>query len=378
MDHCGHQSAVSRVLGTVWTLGWREERFAKVDKELSEYWVQREKGRTERYGKKYGWIGFYTYAGVLDDQGLLNHERSLGVQIDPSFPEPPPKAPFNVPFWALPNPADDRRWIRNGVVTVPDELLYRSEIGPYKGPWIAVYGHLSADEQTPGRSVFGLLTGLLVAPALAKGLLNDLRTRDLPREIWLPREPRDFYTFAGEIPWSPEFSRTPAEAARTSLYLDAVKKSDGRSIEVEILAHRYAWEGYHSVLNQAGGALVPSKAFSQKFGLIGIPQSFDQALPNGRVATVSLAAPKGFTGELLYISEDVLRRYAGQRRFIWFMWGERQLYPYSHLAQDWYAEACQSGMNVWREVRKVEELSSSFAAKQRSRARKAKTRPTRN
>ena len=47
---------------------------------------------TERYGKKYGWIGFYTYAGMLDSDGRLpkDDERLSDVPIDPSFPESPP------------------------------------------------------------------------------------------------------------------------------------------------------------------------------------------------------------------------------------------------------------------------------------------------
>jgi hypothetical protein len=151
MDHLGHKSAVAHVLGTVWALGWGEDSFGKIEKELAGYWAQHERGRTERYGKKYGWIGFYTYAGLLDDRGLLSDEQISDLQIDPSFPEPPPKAPLQLPLWTSPNPAADRQWILNGIVEIPNELLYCSQIGRLRGPWIAVWADLSANEQTPGR-----------------------------------------------------------------------------------------------------------------------------------------------------------------------------------------------------------------------------------
>ncbi len=366
MDHSAHKCAVAHVLGTIWTLGWREESFGKIEKELSDYWTQRERGRTERYGKKYGWIGFYTYAGLLDDRGLLSDERMSDIQIDPSFPEPPTQASLDLPLWALPSPATDRRWILNGVVEVPQDLLYRGEVGPHQGPWVAVWGELTANQQTPGRRTFGLLSAMLVARGESDRLVNALNNRGYPGNYWLPREPSDHYTFAGEVPWSPEFGRSAEGDRGASLYHDFVHVSDEESVEVEILAHRYSWESYHSVLGDAGGALVPSRAFSQAFALVGIPQSFDQALPDSSVVAVSLSAPAGFDGHLLYLREDLVRRYAKRRSVVWFAWGERQLYSYGLNVPNWYAEACQKGANIWRLVRRLEELSSPLASRPRA------------
>jgi hypothetical protein len=85
----------------------------------------------------------------------------------------------------------------------------------------------------------------------------------------------EYYLFAGEIPWSPEFAYELGKAGFEQPYLHQIAINGQGHIEVEILAHRFAWESYHSQLNQAGGAYVPSKTFSQKFDLRGIPQSFD-------------------------------------------------------------------------------------------------------
>jgi len=61
----------------------------------------------------------------------------------------------------------------------------------------------------------------------------------------------------GEIPWSPEFADSPYIAELEELYRGAVHVVGKPPIEVEVLTHRYAWERYHSDLNQAGGIVVP-------------------------------------------------------------------------------------------------------------------------
>jgi hypothetical protein len=372
MNHCGHKAAVAYVRGTVWSLGWRESTLGAIDKELARQSSRHDRAPTERYGKKYGWIGFYSYAGALVDGGLLPHnERLSELGVDPSFPEPPSQAAINLPIWARPTPTDDRRWIRQGIIAVPDEVLYRSDIDSHTGPWIGVHGHLNTKDQATGRHVFGILNALLVSGAGAGRLERELKTRHYPGNWWLPQVPDGHYTFAGEVPWNPEFARGP-QGDPTDLYKELVRLSSGSPIKVEILAHCYAWESYHSALNQAGGALVPSRSFSAKFDLRSIPQSFNQTLADGAVAAVSVRAPAGFDGHLLYLREDLVRRYAAGRRLIWFIWGERQLNPYPHPSLEWLISAQQSGADVWRYVRRGEELSPTFSTKRRRRTGRSK------
>ena len=74
----------------------------------------------DRYGKKYGWVGFYTRAGQLTDAGLLPDEKRLSdLGIDPSFPEPPPPAPIRLPKSAGPTPENDPDWLRSGQLSYP-------------------------------------------------------------------------------------------------------------------------------------------------------------------------------------------------------------------------------------------------------------------
>lgn len=68
MNHAGHQAAVAHVRGVVWALGWRTATFDAQDGRIAEDAYRHGRGDrspVERYGKKYGWIGFFTYAGTL-------------------------------------------------------------------------------------------------------------------------------------------------------------------------------------------------------------------------------------------------------------------------------------------------------------------------
>src|SRR5260370_33086749 len=54
------------------------------------YAANRDKGKTDRYGKKYAWIAFFEMYGLQFDKGELQdhcESRPSDVDIDPSFPE---------------------------------------------------------------------------------------------------------------------------------------------------------------------------------------------------------------------------------------------------------------------------------------------------
>jgi hypothetical protein len=257
-------------------------------------------------------------------------------------------------------------------VAIPNELFYRAEIGHSVGPWVAVDGYLTADEQTPGRHVFGFLKALLVRPQDVDLVKTALTSAEHPSLWSTPRPPEDYYTFAGEIPWSPQFGA----GSESDAYRDNVGERGVSGVSVEILSHHYSWESYHSALNKAGGVTVPSRTFSEHFDLRGLPQSFDQVLPAGTVVAKSLAAPSGFGGYLLYLREDLLHRFAAGRRLVWFIWGERSIRPLGHEPPEWLVKILRSGENVWRQVRGAEELSPLFASQPKRRSRRSSRRPS--
>jgi hypothetical protein len=197
---------VAHLRGVLWGFGWGEEGLGTIDKDLPRDDYRGEKGSAQRYADQYAWIGLYTYPGMLDHYNRLWHgNRAPDGQIDPSFPDPAPLAPISLPAWARVTPTDDRRWIRNGVVAVPDEQFYVPEIDSTPGPWIAVCGYLNSRTKVPDRGVFGFLRALHVNAKDAGRLVDALNRREYPGNEWLPRVPETYYTFAGETPWSPEF-----------------------------------------------------------------------------------------------------------------------------------------------------------------------------
>jgi hypothetical protein len=208
---------------------------------------------------------------------------------------------------------------------------------------------MGTGDQAPGRRVWGFLSAILVAEQDADRLETALRERSYPGRSWLPEPPEEHYTFAGEIPWHPHFDRQEENWPRP-FYVGQIHADNGQPIDVEILAHWYGWESYHSTVNQAGNALVPSRAFSDAFHLRSVPQTFGQAEPDGRPAAMSLTAPSRFTGKLLYLREDLLARYAQGRVLIWFLWGERLPHPHPGDASQWLVHARQTDAGVWRHI----------------------------
>jgi hypothetical protein len=177
-----------------------------------------------------------------------------------------------------------------------------------------------------------------------------------PGNFLIPEGGDDYYTYAGEIPWASTFAPDLPDEARER---SAINFRDGRSFEVEILNHAYQWESYHSVLNEAGGALVPSRRFCEVYDLRNKPQTFDLFLPDGAQASVSVTAPDGDNGgQLLYLREDLIRAYADDegRAFVWFVWGERQIVREMWHLDDKLAAIYAKHANVHRRVVSLAEL----------------------
>lgn len=351
MNHAGHQAAVAHVRGVVCALGWRAATFDTIDKRIAEDAYRHGRGDqalVERYGKKYGWIGFYTYAGLLEDSGRFpcrNREFS-DVDIDPSFPEKPPNDGSSSmrEAWLSPGIDNHQTWIRAGTTSLPLGIVRRETIGRHTGPWLAVHGYISAEDRVLGRSAWAFLSALVTSKGDEPRLVAVLEAGGRP---WRTRDvPGDHYTFAGEIPWHPNFA---CVALAEDAYREHVRTGT-RTVEVEVLAHDYAWESYHSEMNRAGSARVPSQLFSAHFNLRGIAQSFDQVLPDGSPAAITLSGVDGLVGDVVYVREDLLRQYVADRAIVWFAFGERELRPYPPSPPEWLVDAQQQETNSWQQV----------------------------
>lgn len=361
-DNVAFKEALAVIRGRVWDLGWRAERFSEIDSRLGEISHRRDNNpnKVERYGKKYGMVAFFEWLGRAKSRGMAQRDgrdaRHSESHLDPGFPASPPPLPLALETWARPTPADDRRWLRSGLIKTPDELL-ALEAGPEQlSRMLLIQGYLSCEDPVTNRYVFGLLDGLLVARAQVDNLREALTQKPYPGNEWIPRAYELHYTFAAEMAWRPAAMTEGsyfAEEEPRSIAID-----DGMSIPVEVLAEEYAREGYHSVLNIAGGFPVPSLAACSNLDLRAEAMSLDRMEADASTATVTYAAPDGFKGKLMYMREDLLRQYAGpERELLWVLWGERQIHRFGTDPPKWMRNARSSHADIWRLVRTLDDLA---------------------
>jgi hypothetical protein len=358
MTHAGLSRALAYIRGRAWNLGWRPASYGELDRMIAHEYQRRQErpDKVDRYGKKYGWIGFYEYAGQLDDEDALPVDRYdsfrlADIDIDPSFPSEPPRLELTLPLWTRPTPREDQRWIRNGSVKVPDDLLRRETMEDHEGPWVAAQGYLTAHDEVLGRRVWGFVRAMLVRSTDLDSLVTTLVARPYLGNDFVSGPPESYYLFAGEVPWSRAFAAyEPSEGLEP--YQTQVD-GDGQPITVELLAHTYAYEAYHSVTVRASGFDVPSRALSESAGLSRVPPSLDHVDTDGRAASITRRAPEGFDGHMLYLREDIVRWYAGEdRRLVWLVWGEREIDWYSSGARapEWLSRVASGHGDLWRRV----------------------------
>ena len=98
---------------------------------------------------------------------------------------------------------------------------------------------------------------------------------------------------------------------------------------VEPVAWHFAWESYHSELNQVQ-FYVPTPSFCEALGLRPRLRSIGLYEPSGKRATLFAKGGDSHSDSttLLYVREDLLYRYAEMRgkRIVCLSWGERQVH----------------------------------------------------
>ena len=150
-----------------------------------------------------------------------------------------------------------------------------------------------------------------------------------------------------------EFDYLAFIEARTAAYLATIPPYV--ELEVESMAHMFAWEGHNSSENQAF-AYVPSQRLSQHSGLRSVAAGFDQVDADGRPAAMSFTAPEGYNGHLLYVRKDIVKAYAGDRTVVTFGWGERQIHAaWPEENPERLRRVYRAYRNIWRTHRIVAE-----------------------
>jgi hypothetical protein len=198
-------------------------------------------------------------------------------------------------------------------------------------------GYIEQSAQSDSRRIFSFLRSVLVKQTASAQVLGAFNAITYPGNSAIPEQLRDYYTFAGEIPWSEHFGTGLRDADGKAKRNEEAAFSihDGHQwvpgITVEIPTHGYAWESYHSALNQVSGIDVPAPALCDQLGLCNRQGQWDLYDPLGRLATVyreSKGAGDSFRSSLLYLRADLMAEYLSEDDLdlLWFVWGERGFY----------------------------------------------------
>lgn len=322
-------------------LGYSSDRFGEIDRAIAESsWRAeiRHAPKIDRYGKKYSWIAFFEMYGVRLDEGALpewrSEERPSDADIDPSFPEPARVWQPPLPDLFAETPTEPWAWITDGPTPNYEHLLHIEDVDGQRGPWVLLDGFIEQSSRDDERRVFTFLRGLLVEHDQVERLLAAFHAVEYPGNMAIPEPGEDYYTYAGEIPWSPRFGgtlREPDGRAKRDVQ-EAFALHDGEQwlpgIPVEVPVYRFAWETYHSPLNQVSGIMVPTPALCERVRLSNRQGEWDFYDAEGNLATMYRefkADEDTFRSYLLYLRADLMEGYLADtgQRLVWLLWGER-------------------------------------------------------
>lgn len=324
-------------------LGYSASRFQTIDGQIAnDAWRTERQGTrsADRYGKKYSWIAYFEMYGVREDQGKLTEwrqdKRVADVDIDPSFPEAPRQWTPALPDVFSASPADPKGWLEKGPTPEYGHILAPEKVDGSGGPWVLLEGFIEQSSPSDERRLFTFLRGVLVRAQDQSNLISAFSSRPYPGNSAIPEPLQDHYTYAGEIPWSENYgtdvrdARGKAKADRREAfsYHDGKRWRSGITIEVPV--RRFAWEHYHSTLNQVSGVLVTAPSLADALKLGNRRGEWDLYDASGHLATLYREFKEEHhrsTSHLAYMRRDLLATYMKKKKLtlIWFLWGEREL-----------------------------------------------------
>lgn len=357
--HRGYQNVLANIYWRIYDLGYKLETFSEIDKEIQEIqWGGRQpvSGRVDRYGKKYSWIAYFELYGFREDKKLLKSrfggedKRPTDVDIDPSFPDEPPRIQLIFDHFLGDRNAPLREWVEDGGLPDLTPYLVMDEVHGEGGPWVLISGYVNQVDEDAKRRLHSTLQCFFVNSSQQKRFLSHFhaKTNTIHHLFELPS---DYYTFAGETAWSDTFPSdarfevyfdvgtrkkevpykelaffrdgTRLPEAEESLVMAKIRAAvprypdlrpghvmmavlkreqldfklvEGIREEEETVTRKHNvfipvrennWESYHSELNPAQGAIVPARELAEALGLwIKLP-TWDMYDGEGRRATIT-------------------------------------------------------------------------------------------
>ena len=342
-DNAAYKGVRRQIEYRIVKLGYSAKRFGSTDRVIANDGWRAEshgKAKMDRYGKKYSWIAFFEMYAIRSNRGEISewHDtaRPSEADLDPSFPEPPRTFQPPLPDLFSEAPTEPRRWLSKGPTPDYEGLLCLQEIDGEPGPWVLLQGHVEQSAPADRRHVFTFLRGILVKRQCAAEVLDVFNTLEYPGNRAIPEPLDDYYTYAGEIPWSEHFAAslrdTNGNAKRDER--EAFERHDGKrwlpGILVEIPAYDFAWESYHSELNKVGGTVVPAPALCERLGLFNRRGEWDFYDSAGRLASAYRefkGTEDSFRSNLLFLRADLMAKYlSDELELVWLVWGERNFH----------------------------------------------------
>lgn len=355
---------VSRML----VLGYDPERFESIDRQMnSGPRMGDDKHKVDRYGKKYGWIAYFEMWGVRYAQGLLAEERSArpsDADIDPTFPLEAVSINPQLPdlFSGQPTGAGD--WVMRGPQPDYRGILEIPEIDGLTGPWVVLDGFLEQNGPIDDRQVFTFLRGVLVDSGEVNRLCALFTGLEYPGNDAIPAEPGYYYTYAGEMPFPsiPGLPVADEQEGDSAEYMVSADRWSNNGVTVDIPVQKYNWESYHSVVNQASGASLPSKQICEALSLRYRANKWDLHDASGVASLYREVGEYGsqVSGSFSYLRRDLLDKYLTQsgKALVWLMWGERGFHHRAAEAKSLY-EYCANQQHIHKRTQVYQTASST-------------------
>ncbi len=224
-----HERIKANVYWRIYELGFTNESFGKIDKEIAEinfrFSIHDDARKADRYGKKYSWIAFYELAGFRQDNDLLpdryKDARISDADIDPSFPAEVREHKLVTENFLGDREASTEQWISNTLFPDLTQYLEGDQLCEDQKSWVLLHGYLRQEDKQVNRSMFAWLHGLIVKSGKVEEIVEILnKQEDIDAHII----PSDYRTYLGEIPWCSTYPPNHWQKLSLKTGVDIVKK----------------------------------------------------------------------------------------------------------------------------------------------------------